>query len=356
VLTLLLAGMAVLLPNVTLHAQSFSARSYGQDDGLDNLAIVQLAQDPAGHLWIATENGLFRYDGARFTEFGRAADLNDSRNYNLHVDHLGTVWAATRTALCYFDGERFREVQLRGHAILVGANSKLASNSRGELVVSTISVGLLSIEKDTATAEWTALPYAERHPAFQAYGAAYGAVQGVTFDGSDRLWFGCGKTICAFSPDGSDEMRPQDILKLDTVPAGEYDSLLVQQNARKNGRLWARSRKFILTWLPGETKPMQVSARLPARRTLCFATWRKIGLATCLPRPRQALPRGTAIAGRKRQGPPWAPSKAQPLCWQTTKAACGLALPAKVCCRRSATRTGPTTRWHRGLARSSSSA
>jgi diguanylate cyclase (GGDEF)-like protein len=259
---LLLLAMAAMMP-VALDAQSFTARLYGQDDGLDNQAIVQLAQDAAGHLWIGTENGLFRYDGTRFLEFGHGRGLDDPRIYNLHIDRLGTLWVATRSGLFYFDGDQFREVQNSGRPIEVGINSRLASTARGELLVAS-SGGFLSIERDAASSEWRALSYGERHPSFRLNAP----VQGVTVDGEDRLWFGCGRSICVFSPPARETSGapPEPVTAPEDVPPGDYDALLVQHN----GRLWARSTKCILTWLPGERKVREVSAGLPGSQNTIY--------------------------------------------------------------------------------------
>jgi diguanylate cyclase (GGDEF)-like protein len=86
----------------------------------------------------------------------------------------------------------------------------------------------------------------------------------VTVDREDRLWFACGTSICGFSPPAREVpgMPPQPVTTLDGVPQGDYDALLVQQKDRQSGRLWARSAKSILTWLPGERRVREVSARL----------------------------------------------------------------------------------------------
>ncbi len=152
IVPLLLSAVAAFLP-IRMAAQSFAAHLYGQDDGLDNQAIVNLAQDPAGHLWMATENGLVRYDGARFITFGLDRGLSDPRTYNIYIDRIGTVWVANRTGLFYLVEDRFREAQIRGRSILAGINSTLASNSRGELLVTSSNEGFLSIEKDPVSAE-----------------------------------------------------------------------------------------------------------------------------------------------------------------------------------------------------------
>jgi diguanylate cyclase (GGDEF)-like protein len=264
VVCLLVIALGSLLPHA-LGAQSFTARLYGQDDGLDNQAVVQLAQDPQGHLWIATENGLFRYDGSRFIDFGRERGLNDPRTYNIHIDRLGTLWVANREGLFYFDGDRFREVQIWGRAILVGINSSLASNSSAELLVASSNEGFLSIEKDPATGAWTALAYADRHPSFRLNAA----IHGVTVDRNDRLWFACGTSICGFSPPAPGA-QPEPVTTLDGVPPGEYDALLMQQEEQQHGRLWARSAKSIVTWLPGERKVSEVSSRIPGSQNTVY--------------------------------------------------------------------------------------
>ena len=51
---------------VSVKAQEYSFRYYGQEDGLTSLAVKVLYQDRTGFLWAGTENGLFRYDGLWF--------------------------------------------------------------------------------------------------------------------------------------------------------------------------------------------------------------------------------------------------------------------------------------------------
>jgi ligand-binding sensor domain-containing protein len=43
---------------------------WGVEDGLPVDAVNDLAFDPTGYLWIATFDGLVRFDGARFVVFG----------------------------------------------------------------------------------------------------------------------------------------------------------------------------------------------------------------------------------------------------------------------------------------------
>jgi len=71
-----------------------------QDDQLPNSAIpMALATDGRGFLWLGTQNGLARWDGARFRTFtaeaGGAGRLPDSQVQVLHTDAAGRLWVGT---------------------------------------------------------------------------------------------------------------------------------------------------------------------------------------------------------------------------------------------------------------------
>src|SRR5690606_21357387 len=43
--------------------------TWGEAEGLPQLSVFDLAQTPDGYLWVGTEEGLGRYNGAGFTTF-----------------------------------------------------------------------------------------------------------------------------------------------------------------------------------------------------------------------------------------------------------------------------------------------
>ena len=65
----------LLLVSGILCAQEYSFRTFGNAEGLNNLAVRQVYQDRGGFIWVSTENGLFRYDGDRFEAFGPAQGI-----------------------------------------------------------------------------------------------------------------------------------------------------------------------------------------------------------------------------------------------------------------------------------------
>ncbi len=78
--------------------------------GISDLTINDIAQDRIGFLWIATRNGLSRYDGERFRVFrnipGDSTSLIVDNVQEVFVDSAGTVWAGTIRGLCRFDADR----------------------------------------------------------------------------------------------------------------------------------------------------------------------------------------------------------------------------------------------------------
>ncbi|HEV7573548.1 MAG TPA: diguanylate cyclase [Thermoanaerobaculia bacterium] len=109
------AALIVLLAAVPAAARVLPAgirpfRTYGTEAGLGNLAAMRLAQDTAGFLWVATQDGVYRYDGNRFARFGLAEGLPSSYVANVQAAPDGSVWAITYGGLARFDGRRFNAI------------------------------------------------------------------------------------------------------------------------------------------------------------------------------------------------------------------------------------------------------
>jgi diguanylate cyclase (GGDEF)-like protein len=89
-------------------------RSYGTQQGLNNLAPSLLLQDHMGYVWVGTEDGLYRYDGQRFQIFDRRAGLPSTYITALHEDPQGALWVGTYQGLARYDGRRILAVQEDG--------------------------------------------------------------------------------------------------------------------------------------------------------------------------------------------------------------------------------------------------
>ena len=91
----------------SLSAQQYIFRAYRQPEGLANLALNALATDRKGFLWLATENGVYRFLGSEFVRFGPEQGIAEVNIQAILLDQNDTVWAGTSQNLYRYDGQRF---------------------------------------------------------------------------------------------------------------------------------------------------------------------------------------------------------------------------------------------------------
>jgi ligand-binding sensor domain-containing protein len=93
--------VAGLLAALTATAQTSEPRfdAIGIGDGLPSPNVSSLVQDRTGFLWIGTEGGLVRYDGAEMRLYGSdpsdPASLSSSFVQHVREDDAGALWVAT---------------------------------------------------------------------------------------------------------------------------------------------------------------------------------------------------------------------------------------------------------------------
>lgn len=90
-----------------LPAQSFPFREYGVTDGLPQSQVTHLSQDSKGFIWIATRNGISRFDGIEFVNYFRKNGLPSNFVYNIIEDTTGNIWALSNGGLSKYNGHGF---------------------------------------------------------------------------------------------------------------------------------------------------------------------------------------------------------------------------------------------------------
>ena len=70
-------------------------RSWGTEAGLPQNTVNAIVQTRDGYLWLATRDGLARFDGVRFTVFGLPEGLQSVDVATLYEDRHGTLWIGT---------------------------------------------------------------------------------------------------------------------------------------------------------------------------------------------------------------------------------------------------------------------
>ncbi|MFL5579482.1 MAG: two-component regulator propeller domain-containing protein [Gemmatimonadaceae bacterium] len=181
----LLVGVPLLVP-ARAHAQRWAVSSWTTEDGLPSNAVLGIRQTGDGYLWLASYQGLVRFDGVAFRMFAEddipgvvrasffavAADtargrlwaasesngvarlaggrwrvfttrdgLSSDRVTALHIDARGAAWVGTRAGICRIVGDRIEHLPA-----LPGADAAivtaLTTDAEGHLWIGTVASGV----------------------------------------------------------------------------------------------------------------------------------------------------------------------------------------------------------------------
>ena len=115
--------------------------------------INDVCQDQYGYMWIATENGLNKFDGYRFTTYlhqpGDSTTLGTNIVVKLYCDRKGQLWVGTRTGLSRYDyaTDHFVHYQFTNHE--TPRVISIMERHDGELLVGTSGRGLFRLMSDS---------------------------------------------------------------------------------------------------------------------------------------------------------------------------------------------------------------
>ncbi len=187
------ALVVLVLVSAILHAQEYSFRYFGVNEGLTNLTIRQIHQDRFGFLWVSTEKGIFRYDGERFEEFGPDQGIPTTSAAGLGDAPDGSLLVGGDVGLYQLRGNRFEKLELGFKSVSWAQGIQADGNGRTYLGTNT---GLVVLTQNPGSDGFQrrAIP----SPASVRGTGAFG----VLVDG-DRVWYGCGLELCRLDPHGT---------------------------------------------------------------------------------------------------------------------------------------------------------
>lgn len=159
---------------------NFTFKTYTTLDGLAHNFTRKCKADSKGFLWIATQNGLSRFDGYQFTNFTHDPKNNGSIPSNflwdIDIDSQNRIWIAYESGVCCYDpsAKRFKVVDgLKNYHFI----TKLAVDVKKEVVWIACIEGLLKLDINTRKLFSTKLH--ERFP---------NDLSSMTLDSKEHLW------------------------------------------------------------------------------------------------------------------------------------------------------------------------
>ena len=144
----------LFLPNISFSQNNYlRTRYFTLDDGLSQVSCNNLLLDNSGFIWIATENGLNRFDGKEFKHFkySESDSLTISGNYinKLILDQSGRIWIGTLgNGLNYYNQEQeiFHRFNLKFSRDKNESISALTSDENGNIWVASQNSGLHKLQ------------------------------------------------------------------------------------------------------------------------------------------------------------------------------------------------------------------
>lgn len=101
--------LVLIVPSSGSYAQTYSFDHLSVSEGLPSPEIYDIFQDRNGFVWIASDNGVARYDGNRMKLFQPVDGLTDPVVFGVIQDAIGRVWFRTYSGkLCYYENGRIK--------------------------------------------------------------------------------------------------------------------------------------------------------------------------------------------------------------------------------------------------------
>ena len=240
----------------------FGRRVWQTDEGLPQNTVNDIVQTRDGYLWIATDDGLARFDGIQFKVFNRrnTPQLHSNAINSLYQDSHGTLWISTADGLTSYDGSRWWVLTVqnalpsnnifsvyedhKGTLWIVTANG-LAADKQGNISSLTTKDGLadgniISVHDDAAGNIWIATEAGLDSLANDHIRSIYkGIVTGFSEGPKGGIWVATQQGL-AFIANGKLRFVPRD----PSLPESDIETLL----ADRHGSLWLGTPSGLTVW------------------------------------------------------------------------------------------------------------
>ncbi|HEY9231538.1 MAG TPA: two-component regulator propeller domain-containing protein, partial [Blastocatellia bacterium] len=212
-------------------AERLPLRVYTTSDGLARDHVTRIVADSRGYVWFATTEGLSRFDGYRFTNYGREQGLPVRIINDFLEAHDGTYWLATSEGLYRFNpdpatpAQRFVHYQVdeRADANTIGV---IYEDRRGTIWCGTLG-GLYRLDRVNGEEVFSFVNLIR--PAVNASDRLL--VKAVIEDHQGALWVSAYSGLYRVRPDGNVEVYAE----REGLPARTMRDALLED---RDGRIW----------------------------------------------------------------------------------------------------------------------
>jgi len=142
---------AVAFASTARVPRSLYVEHIGVHGGLPNAGVKSIVQDSQGFIWIATDGGVARYDGQKFTAYlhtpGKLNGLPNNWVNQISEGPHGNIWMATRNGLARWNRAKndftvYRNEPSNPHSLSGNDVRCIVIGSHGQVIVGTENAGI----------------------------------------------------------------------------------------------------------------------------------------------------------------------------------------------------------------------
>ncbi len=216
------------------------------ESGLGTITPSALFQDRDGFIWIGSQSGLYRFDGADADRFTTADGLPSEFIDEIEQAPDGTLWIGTRKGVAHFDGHKFIALTLPIADAQVGHVYQMFAIDQQNGVYVATDRGLIRVDLSDP-----------KHPQIwnSASGMPSDMVDAVYVGPDGVVWFASGHRVGRLDLNGNVALMP----KAAAVPTDDIVCIL----ADGTGALWLRTAEKLFRFDPGADRFVEDDAGLP---------------------------------------------------------------------------------------------
>ncbi len=187
---LVFAGPASLALQSEKQLTQYVQRHWHEEQGLPHSSVYEIIQTRSGYIWIATPEGLVRFDGVRFTLFDQlvTGKLPASQIHALYEDRDGTLWVGTVRGLVQIKNDA-KPAITTVQGLAANSISSVLRDSNNGLWIGTNGRGLMRIRNGEVTNIST------------GNGLSHNYVSSIVEDRNGSVWVGTQHGLNRFKDD-----------------------------------------------------------------------------------------------------------------------------------------------------------
>ncbi len=193
----------------------FTVQRLEEQFGLGAVTVTTMGQDAQGFLWIGTQTGLYRYDGARAAKMVDVEPIIGHYVQDLLIAPDGTPWFAGSHGVAYYKNGRFQKLPIPSSAMPLASGSQIfAVDSVGTVFVLLFDRGVLRVDSNNPSQT-------------KVFGAPEGVTEaalGIVRGPDDSIWFTFGTHLARIDPlSGNVQIDPTIKIPSERVVALMFD-------------------------------------------------------------------------------------------------------------------------------------